>query len=260
MDPTSLSRAEVFVRWIGATAALALVVLLAIVVAAQALVVPASPVVGGPPFMEGDLHDAARFVVHNLGAMLARYGRDDADTSPMRGRVIAGTAGLLLLTQVYQQGSRLSRTAAYLGVPSWQLLPGLLPHAVIELAAVLLPLSAATFALRAPRLREAGLPSAFQALAVALPVLCVTAAIETYVSPRVYQATACTSVETEVTALGGCKPCPRWAEIAFNEAVQRRDPVPPAAEKPISEGCRWSANTVPRGYEQPDPGAQPKTD
>ena len=66
---------------------------------------------------------------------------------------------------------------------------GLLPHALLELTALFLPLAAWVIASRRDRWDEL-LAATWVTVAIALPVLLAASAIEVYVSPRLILALA----------------------------------------------------------------------
>jgi Stage II sporulation protein M len=108
------------------------------------------------------------------------------------GFVIAATV-FSLATQAYALGHRAADLSWYLGLSPFVLLLGLLPHAVPELTALFLPLAAWTLASRRGAWEEL-LAATFVTVAVAVPVLIVAAAVETWVTPDVlailFEATA----------------------------------------------------------------------
>jgi hypothetical protein len=89
-----------------------------------------------------------------------------------------------LATQAYILGGGASSLAALLDVSPALLIAGLLPHALPELLALFLPLAAWTVASRGGRWHEL-LAATFVTVAVAVPILVTTAAIEVWVTPRV---------------------------------------------------------------------------
>jgi Stage II sporulation protein M len=98
------------------------------------------------------------------------------------GFVIAATV-FSLSTQAYALGLRAADVARDLGVSPFVLLLGLLPHALPELTALFLPLAAWTLASRRKAWDEL-LAATIVTVAVAVPVLLVAAAIETWVTPH----------------------------------------------------------------------------
>ena len=94
-----------------------------------------------------------------------------------------------LVTQAFVIGSAASTMAAQLDLSPGQLLLGLLPHALPELVALFLPLGAWLLASRRKRWDEL-LAATVVTVAVAVPVLLASAAVELWVSPDVLRALA----------------------------------------------------------------------
>ena len=94
-----------------------------------------------------------------------------------------------LATQAYTLGGGASTLAAELHVSPALLIVGILPHAIPELFALFLPLAAWTLASRAGRWEEL-LAATFVTTGIAIPILVVAAAVETYVSPHLMLALA----------------------------------------------------------------------
>lgn len=105
--------------------------------------------------------------------------------------------------QTYVLGRRLGAISGYLYVPAWRLLVAVLPHAVLELTALMLPLSAWGWA-TARRESASLLAAAIATAALAIPMLAVAASIEVYVSPLAYHALVCTDVGDGLASQGGC--------------------------------------------------------
>jgi hypothetical protein len=99
------------------------------------------------------------------------------------GFVIAATL-FSLATQAYALGHAAADLSGELGMSPLVLLVGLLPHALPELTALFLPLAAWTLASRRGAWEEL-LAATFVTVAVAVPVLVLAAAVETWVSPEV---------------------------------------------------------------------------
>ena len=97
--------------------------------------------------------------------------------------VIAATL-FSLTTQAYVLGSFASTLSAQFALSPAELIAGLLPHAVLELTALFLPLAAWTLASRAGRWHEL-LAATFVTVGVAAPVVVAAALVEVYVSPHV---------------------------------------------------------------------------
>jgi hypothetical protein len=86
-------------------------------------------------------------------------------------------------TQAYALGHGASTLAAQLHVSSSLLLVALLPHAAPELFALFLPLAAWTIASRRGAWHEL-LAATFVTTAIAIPILVLAAAVETWVTPH----------------------------------------------------------------------------
>lgn len=102
---------------------------------------------------------------------------------PLAMAFVAAATLFSLATQAYVLGGTASTLAAQLGVGLGGLLLSLLPHALPELTAVFLPLAAWLLLSREGRWNEL-LAATAVCVAVALPVLFATAAIELTVWPR----------------------------------------------------------------------------
>lgn len=98
------------------------------------------------------------------------------------GFVIAATA-FSLITQAYAIGAAASSVSAQLHMSPGLLLVGLLPHALPELTALFLPLAAWMVASRRGHWDQL-LAATFVTVGIAVPVLVVSAFVETYVSPH----------------------------------------------------------------------------
>jgi hypothetical protein len=98
------------------------------------------------------------------------------------GFVILATA-FSLATQAYALGHGAANLAGELGTSPALLMLGLLPHALPELTALFLPLAAWTIASRRGAWKDL-LAATFVTVAIAVPVLVVAAAVETWVSPH----------------------------------------------------------------------------
>ncbi len=100
--------------------------------------------------------------------------------------VICATAFSLSL-QAYVIGHTLAGVAHFLRVAPALLLLGVLPHAILELTALFLPLAAWIIASRRGEWDQL-LAATFVTVAIAVPVLVVAALIEVYVSPHLFTA------------------------------------------------------------------------
>jgi Stage II sporulation protein M len=92
-----------------------------------------------------------------------------------------------LTTQAYAIGSAACTVSAELGIAPGTLLLALLPHAVLELWALFLPLAAWLIASRRGRWDEL-LAATVVTVAIAIPALVLAALIEVYVSPHLLAA------------------------------------------------------------------------
>jgi hypothetical protein len=92
-------------------------------------------------------------------------------------------------TQAYALGHGASTLAAQMHVSSSLLLVALLPHAAPELFALFLPLAAWTIASRRGAWHEL-LAATFVTTAIAVPILVLAAAVETWVTPHLLLALA----------------------------------------------------------------------
>jgi hypothetical protein len=104
------------------------------------------------------------------------------------GFVVCATA-FSLSTQAYSLGGAASTLSAEFHMSPAALLLGLLPHALPELTALFLPLAAWVIASRRGRWEEL-LAATAVTVAVAVPVLIVSAFVELYLSPRLIVALA----------------------------------------------------------------------
>jgi hypothetical protein len=94
-----------------------------------------------------------------------------------------------LSTQAYALGHGAADLSALMNVSPLVLLVGLAPHALPELTALFLPLAAWTLASRRGAWKDL-LAATFVTVAIAVPVLVMAAAVETWVSPRLLLALA----------------------------------------------------------------------
>lgn len=98
---------------------------------------------------------------------------------------VAGATVFSLSAQAYRIGHTLAGISHFLRVSPALLLLGVLPHAMLELTALFLPLAAWILASRKGEWEQL-LAATLVTVAVALPMLLVAACIEVYVSPRVF--------------------------------------------------------------------------
>lgn len=198
-------------RWF-AGAALAAAGLLAAVLLVAALSPHYIQVVAlQPPFALGDGSDVARVLEHNmlvlaLHAMACVAGFIAGSSLPLQassrsglsrwvhahgGRiaiafVVCATAFSLSI-QAYTLGHTLAGVAHFLRVSPALLLLGVLPHAILELIALFLPLAAWIIASRRGEWEQL-LAATFVTVAIAVPILVIAALIEVYVSPHLFTA------------------------------------------------------------------------
>lgn len=104
------------------------------------------------------------------------------------GFVVCAT-GFSLCTQAYVIGGGAAAVAAQLGTTPGMLLLALVPHALPELVALFLPLAAWIVASRNDDWQDL-LAATFVTVAIAVPVLLASAAVETWVSPQLLRAIA----------------------------------------------------------------------
>lgn len=102
---------------------------------------------------------------------------------------VAGATLFSLTTQAYVLGSFASTLSAQLGLSPAELIVGLLPHALPELAALFLPLAAWILASRRGRWHEL-LAATFATVAIAVPVLVAAALVELWVTPDLIRSLA----------------------------------------------------------------------
>lgn len=99
---------------------------------------------------------------------------------------VVAVTGFSLLTQALGLGLTASSLAAQLGIGSGTLILTVLPHALIELTAVFLPLAAWLIASRRDEWDEL-LAATFVTVAIALPMLVLAAALEVTLWPRLLE-------------------------------------------------------------------------
>ncbi len=108
---------------------------------------------------------------------------------PLAMAVVTVATLFSLVTQAYELGGTASTLAAQLGLTPGVLLFGLLPHALPELVALFLPLAAWVVAARRELWHEL-LAATAVTVAIAIPVLALTALIEVHVTPELLRALA----------------------------------------------------------------------
>jgi len=100
---------------------------------------------------------------------------------------VAAVTAFSLITQALGLGMTGATLAAQLGIGTGTLILTVLPHALLELTAVFLPLAAWLIASRRDEWQEL-LAATFVTVALALPMLLVAAFVELTVWPRLLEA------------------------------------------------------------------------
>lgn len=111
------------------------------------------------------------------------YRRVHDNAGPLAIAFVMAATSFSLITQAFTLGAGAATLAAQGGMSTGLLLLGLLPHAVPELVALFLPLSAWVVASRRGDWHEL-LAATIVTVALAIPVLVVSAFVEVYVSPQ----------------------------------------------------------------------------
>jgi hypothetical protein len=96
---------------------------------------------------------------------------------------VAAATTFSLSTQAYAVGARASDVSFHLGLPVWKLMLALTPHAIPELVALFLPLAAWLIASRRDNWHHL-LAATFVTVAIAVPMLLASCAIELWLSPK----------------------------------------------------------------------------
>jgi hypothetical protein len=188
----------------------ALVLLAAVWVIAGSIPGTGPAAVRRPPLVTGDAADVIRILGRNLlvlalHAMACVAGFIAGSSLPLQAegrtgvmRVVHERGGRLaivfviaatsfsLSAQAYVLGEGVAHVASRLHTAPGLLLAGLLPHAVPELIALFLPLAAWIIASRRGQWDEL-LAATVVTVAIALPMLALTAMWEVYVAPHVLQ-------------------------------------------------------------------------
>jgi hypothetical protein len=197
--------------WLAGSLAAAAALLLAVWGVAAVAPAGGSVSLHRPPLQVGDWADVVRILTRNslvlaLHAMACVAGFIAGSSLPLQAaqrtgqmRVIHERGGRLailfvvaattfsLSAQAYVLGSQAARVASALHVSPGLLLAGLLPHAVLELTALFLPLAAWIIASRRGEWDKL-LAATLVTVTLALPTLLVTALWEVYVAPHVLSA------------------------------------------------------------------------
>ncbi len=164
-----------------------------------------------PPFDVGDMGDVVHIVARNLlvlalHAMACVAGFIAGSSLPLQAQEHRGFARLIherggriaigfvvlattfsLTAQAVVLGGETAAVAAHLGTSPGVLLVVLLPHALIELTALFLPLAAWIIASRRSDWDQL-LAATVVTVAIAVPMLLVAALLEVYISPHVMHA------------------------------------------------------------------------
>jgi len=96
---------------------------------------------------------------------------------------VAAATTFSLSTQAYALGATTANVSHHLGIPNWELLLTLTPHAIPELVALFLPLAAWLIASRKDNWHHL-MAATFVTVAIAVPMLLASCAIELWLSPR----------------------------------------------------------------------------
>lgn len=146
----------------------------ALVLALHAMACVAGFIAGSSLPLQAEHHHGVSRWVHERGGRIAI------------GFVVCATT-FSLSVQAYLIGHTLAGVASFLRVSPALLLLGVLPHAIIELIALFLPLAAWIIASRRGEWEQL-LAATFVTVAIAIPLLVVAAMIEVYVSPHLFTA------------------------------------------------------------------------
>jgi len=177
-----------------------------------------------PPFVTGDAGDVVGLLVHNglvlaLHAMACVAGFIAGSSLPLQagshsgvsrwvhehgGRIaiafVVAATTFSLSAQTWVLGHELAGVCGFLRISPSIVLLAVLPHAVLELTALFLPLAAWIIASRRDEWDEL-LAATFVTLAIAIPMLIVAALIEVYVSPHLF--VALTGIRPPITRTFG---------------------------------------------------------
>ncbi len=197
--------------WFAGSTLAAVGLLCAVLVISELFSGYAQPVELRPPFAVGDGGDVAIVLSHNLlvlalHAMACVAGFIAGSSLPLQaesksgvsrwvhehgGRIaiafVACATAFSLTAQAYVLGHTLAGVASFLKVSPALLLLGVLPHALIELIALFLPLAAWIIASRRGEWDQL-LAATMVTVLIALPMLVGAALIEVYVSPHMFAA------------------------------------------------------------------------
>lgn len=199
----------VLAGWIAGSGAAAAALLCAVLAIAWLSSGYVQPLQLRAPFAIGDVDEALTVLWHNLlvlalHAMACVAGFIAGSSLPLQaqsktglsrwvhehgGRIAIGfvccATAFSLSAQAYLLGHTLAGVAHFLRVSPALLLVAVLPHAIIELIALFLPLAAWIIASRRGEWEQL-LAATLVTVAIALPLLILAALIEVYVSPHLF--------------------------------------------------------------------------
>ena len=141
-----------------------------LVLALHAMACVAGFIAGSSLPLQAEHHHGVSRWVHEHGGRLAIA-------------FVIGATAFSLSVQAYVIGHTLAGVSGFLGVSPALLLLGVLPHAILELTALFLPLAAWIIASRKGEWDQL-LAATVVTVAIAVPVLVIAALIEVYVSPH----------------------------------------------------------------------------
>ncbi len=197
--------------WVTGSALAAVGLLCAVLVISELFSGYVQPVELGPPFAVGNTGNVAAVLSHNLlvlalHAMACVAGFIAGSSLPLQAESKSGLSRWVhehggriaiafvvcattfsLSAQAYLLGHTLAGVAHFLKVSPALLLLGVLPHALLELIALFLPLAAWIIASRRGEWDQL-LAATVVTVAIALPVLVLAALIEVYISPHLFTA------------------------------------------------------------------------
>jgi hypothetical protein len=145
-----------------------------LVLALHAMACVAGFIAGSSLPLQAEHHHGVSRWVHEHGGRLAIA-------------FVVGATAFSLSAQAYVIGHTLAGVSDFLRVSPALLLLGVLPHAILELTALFLPLAAWIIASRRGEWEQL-LAATVVTVALAVPVLVVAALIEVYVSPHLFTA------------------------------------------------------------------------
>jgi hypothetical protein len=211
-------------RWLLGSLATALAMLLAVLCVATLDRHVAAGLTLEPPFVTGGASDVLGLLEHNglvlaLHAMACVAGFIAGSSLPLQagahsgitrwvhergGRIaiafVVGATTFSLSAQTWVLGHELAGVCGFLGVSPGTVLLAVLPHAILELTALFLPLAAWIIASRRGEWDQL-LAATLVTLAIAIPMLVIAALIEVYVSPHLF--VALTGIRPPITRVIG---------------------------------------------------------